>query len=241
MMPNEFRVAQVSLLRPGNPQPSTTTQYSYTESMAETHLSGLKLEEAARRSGFLRIAGLDEVGRGPLFGPVVAAAVILPKGCRLQGLTDSKQLTEKQRNNLEPRIRRKAIAWAIAAVDAETIDRINIRQASLLAMRLAVQQLVQAPDYLLIDGLDTIDWPCAQQPVIHGDAISLSIAAASVLAKVHRDRLLVELDLQFPGYGLASHKGYCSPQHIEALARLGPTPLHRKSFHPVSQAFLQFD
>jgi ribonuclease HII len=104
MMPNEFRVAQVSLLRPGNPQPSTTTrQYSYTESMAETHLSGLKLEEAARRSGFLRIAGLDEVGRGPLFGPVVAAAVILPKGCRLQGLTDSKQLSEKQRNSSTPR------------------------------------------------------------------------------------------------------------------------------------------
>ncbi len=108
-------------------------------------------------------------------------------------------------------------------------------------MRLAVQQLAQTPDYLLIDGRDTIDWPCPQQPVIHGDAISLSIAAASVLAKVHRDRLLVELDRQFPGYGLASHKGYCSPQHIDALARLGPTPLHRKSFHPVSQTLLQFD
>ncbi len=209
--------------------------------MTETHVCGLKLEEAARRSGALLIAGLDEVGRGPLFGPVVAAAVIFPKGCRLQGLTDSKKLSEKQRNKLDPRIRRKAIAWAIAAVDAETIDRINIRQASLLAMRLAVQQLALTPDYLLIDGRDTIDWPCPQQPVIHGDAISLSIAAASVLAKVHRDRLLVELDRQFPGYGLASHKGYCSPQHIEALARLGPTPLHRKSFNPVAQAFFQFD
>jgi ribonuclease HII len=209
--------------------------------MPRTTLCGLTLEEAAHRRGALRIAGLDEVGRGPLFGPVVAAAVILPKGCRLPGLNDSKKLTEKQRNQLDPEIRQNAIAWAIAAVDAETIDRINIRQASLLAMRLAVQQLALTPDYLLIDGRDTIDWPCPQQAVIHGDALSLSIAAASVLAKVHRDRLLVELDLQFPGYGLASHKGYCSPQHIEALGRLGPTPLHRKSFHPVSQTILQFD
>jgi ribonuclease HII len=209
--------------------------------MAGTQLCGLTLEKVARRSGALLIAGLDEVGRGPLFGPVVAAAVILPKGFRLQGLTDSKKLSEKQRNQLEPEIRLNAVAWTIAAVDAETIDRINIRQASLLAMRLAVQQLALTPDYLLIDGRDTIDWPCPQQPVIHGDAISLSIAAASVLAKVHRDRLLVELDLQFPGYGLAQHKGYCSPQHIEALARLGPTPLHRKSFHPVAQTILQFE
>jgi ribonuclease HII len=225
--------------------PESTTlqppQSSYTESMAGAHVCGFTLEQAARRSGFLRIAGLDEVGRGPLFGPVVAAAVILPKGCRLPGLTDSKKLSEKQRNQLDPEIRLNAIAWAIAAVDAETIDRINIRQASLLAMRLAVQQLVLTPDYLLIDGRDTIDWPCPQQPVIHGDAISLSIAAASVLAKVHRDSLLVELDRQFPGYGLASHKGYCSPQHMEALARLGPTPLHRRSYSPVAQAQLPFD
>jgi ribonuclease HII len=108
-------------------------------------------------------------------------------------------------------------------------------------MRLAVQQLALSPDFLLIDGRDTIEWNCPQQAVIHGDAISLSIAAASVLAKVHRDRLLVDFDRQFPGYGLAQHKGYCSPQHLAALARLGPTPLHRKSFHPVSQTLLQFD
>jgi ribonuclease HII len=209
--------------------------------MAGTTLCGFALEEAARLRGALRIAGLDEVGRGPLFGPVVAAAVILPTGCRLQGLTDSKKLSEKQRNRLDPEIRLNAVAWAIAAVDAETIDRINIRQASLLAMRLAVQQLALSPDFLLIDGRDTIEWNCPQQAVIHGDAISLSIAAASVLAKVHRDRLLVDFDRQFPGYGLAQHKGYCSPQHLAALARLGPTPLHRKSFHPVSQTLLQFD
>jgi ribonuclease HII len=209
--------------------------------MVQSPVCGFALEEAARKHGALRIAGLDEVGRGPLFGPVVAAAVILPKGCRLQGLTDSKKLTEKKRNQFDLEIRADAIAWAIAAVDAATIDRINIRQASLLAMRRAVQQLALSPDFLLIDGRDTIDWPCPQQAVIHGDAISLSIAAASVLAKVHRDRLLVELDRQFPGYGLASHKGYCSPQHIAALARLGPTPLHRKSFHPVAQSLLPYD
>jgi ribonuclease HII len=209
--------------------------------MHKAPVCGFALEDAARRRGALRIAGLDEVGRGPLFGPVVAAAVILPMGCRLDGLTDSKQLSEKQRNRLDPEIRLNAVAWAIAAVDAETIDRINIRQASLLAMRLAVQQLALSPDFLLIDGRDTIDWPCPQQAVIEGDARSLSIAAASVLAKVHRDRLLVELDRQFPGYGLASHKGYCCPQHLAALARLGPTPLHRKSFHPVAQSVLQFE
>ncbi|MGA2170392.1 MAG: ribonuclease HII [Terracidiphilus sp.] len=208
--------------------------------MAKPPVCGFTLEEAARKRGALRIAGLDEVGRGPLFGPVVAAAVILAHRCYLHGLTDSKKLTEKQRDEFEPQIRSNAVAWAIASVDAETIDRINILQASLLAMRLAVQQLALSPDFLLIDGRDTIDWDCPQQAVIRGDATSLSIAAASVLAKVHRDRLLVEFDRQFPGYGLASHKGYCCPEHLAALARLGPTPLHRKSFHPVAQTALQF-
>ena len=211
--------------------------------MVKAPVCGWKLENAARRSGALRIAGLDEVGRGPMFGPVVAAAVIFAKPCRLQGLTDSKQLTEKQREEFDAVIRASAFAWSVAAVDVETIDRINIRRASLLAMRLAVEQLAVAPDYLLpdyllIDGRDTIDWPCPQQAVVHGDATSLSIAAASVLAKVHRDRLLVELDAVYPGYGLARHKGYCSPQHLEALARLGPTPLHRKSYAPVAQRLL---
>jgi ribonuclease HII len=208
--------------------------------MARQPVCGWTLENAARKRGALRIAGIDEVGRGPLFGPVVAAAVILHKGCRLEDLNDSKKLSEKRRKELEPEVRANAIAWAIAVVDAETIDRINIRQASLLAMRLAVEQLALSPDFLLIDGRDTIDWPCSQQAVIQGDATSFSIAAASVLAKVHRDRLLVELDRQFPGYGLAQHKGYCSPEHVAALARLGPTPLHRKSFQPVAQTALQF-
>src|ERR1035438_5654013 len=162
--------------------------------MALIPVCGWTLEEAARKRGALRIAGLDEVGRGPLFGPVVAAAVILPRGCRLQDLTDSKKLSGKKRNELDVEIRANAVAWAIAAIDAETIDRINIRRASLLAMRCAVEQLALSPDYLLIDGCDTIDWNCPQEAVIQGDATSFSIAAASVLAKVHRDRLLVELD-----------------------------------------------
>ena len=208
--------------------------------MARTPVCGWTLENAARRAGALHIAGLDEVGRGPMFGPVVAAAVVLPKGCRLQGLNDSKQLTEKQREEFDAVIRVKAIAWAIAAVDVETIDRINIRRASLLAMRMAVEQLAVVPDYLLVDGRDCIDWPCTQQAVVKGDATSLSIAAASVLAKVYRDRLLVELDAVYPGYGLARHKGYCSQEHLEALARLGPTPLHRKSYQPVAQRMLAF-
>ncbi len=209
--------------------------------MAKTPVCGWTLEETARRQGALRIAGLDEVGRGPLFGPVVAAAVILPRGCALAGLDDSKKLTEKKRAELDREIRANAVAWAIAAIDAETIDRINIRQASLLAMRRAVEQLALSPDFLLIDGKDTIDWDCPQRAVIQGDATSFSIAAASVLAKVHRDRLLVELDREFPGYGLAQHKGYPCPAHKEALARLGPTPMHRKSYQPVAQTLLQFE
>src|SRR5580658_7794918 len=229
---------------PGSQEQSASPQVahsSYTEAMAQSPPCSFALEEAARRRGARRIAGIDEVGRGPLFGPVVAAAIILAPGFRLKGLTDSKKLTEKKRVEFDREIRLNAVAWAIASVDVETIDRINIRQASLLAMRLAVQQLALGPDFLLIDGRDTIDWPCPQQPVIQGDATSLSIAAASVLAKVHRDRLLVELDGQFPGYGLASHKGYCCPAHSEALRRLGPTPLHRKSYQPVAQRMLIFD
>ncbi len=208
--------------------------------MANAPICGWKLETAARKLGASRIAGLDEVGRGPMFGPVVAAAVILPKGFSLPGLTDSKRLSEKRRNQFDDIIRVEAEAWAIAAVDVETIDCINIRNASLLAMRLAVEQITPAPDYLLIDGIDAIDWPCPQQPVVKGDSTSLSIAAASVLAKVHRDRMLVEFDAVYPGYGLARHKGYCSPEHMEALARLGPTPQHRKSYQPVTQRILEF-
>ena len=176
-----------------------------------------------------------------MFGPVVAAAAVLPLGCRLTGLNDSKQLCENMRNELDVVIRAKALAFSIVAIDVETIDRINIRKASLLAMRTAVEQLAVQPDYLLIDGCDMIEWACPQESVIHGDATSYSIAAASVLAKVYRDRLLVELDAVYPGYGLAKHKGYCSREHLAALDRLGPTPLHRRNWSPVIQTMLEFE
>jgi ribonuclease HII len=208
--------------------------------MPEETVCGWTLEEAARARGALRIAGVDEVGRGPLFGPVVAAAVILHKGCVIPGLDDSKKLNHKKRLQLEPEIKANAVAWAIAEVDAETIDRINILEATLLAMRRAVEQLALSPDLLLIDGRNTIDWPCPQQAVIKGDGTSFSIAAASVLAKVYRDRLMVDLDKVYPGYGIARHKGYGCPEHLAALARLGPTPLHRQSFNGVGQSFLPF-
>lgn len=209
-------------------------------SMAQVSTCGWQHERAARKQGARVIAGLDEVGRGPLFGPVVAAAVILPADCELKGLNDSKKLTHARREELDEQIQACAIAWAIAAVDVETIDRINIRRASLLAMRQAVERLKCVPDFLLIDGRDSIDWPCKQQAVIKGDATSITIAAASVLAKVYRDRMIVELDHKYPGYGLAKHKGYGTAFHLAALEKLGPTPLHRRSFSPVSQTELEF-
>ena len=204
--------------------------------MGASFACGWDFEEQARQCGAQCIAGIDEVGRGPLFGPVVAAAVILPQRCHLVGLDDSKKLREKDRERLSAEICSVALAWAIAAVDAATIDRINIRQASLLAMRNAVVQLTPSPDFLLIDGRDTIAWAGQQHAIVKGDAKSFSIAAASVLAKVHRDQLLIRLDQEYPGYGLARHKGYPCPAHIAALQRLGPTPLHRKSFRPVALA-----
>lgn len=198
-------------------------------------------EQALRYHGFRVIAGVDEVGRGALFGPVVAAAVILPPRSNTtaalarMGLKDSKQLDRKTREKLDRRIRKCALAYAVAEVDAETIDRINIYQASRLAMRLAVERLALAPDHLIIDAL-RIDHPCAQTKLYYGDALCLSIAAASVVAKVHRDALLRDLHTQFPLYGLASHKGYATPEHRKALKEHGPCALHRRSFAPVTAA-----
>jgi ribonuclease HII len=195
-------------------------------------------EQALRYHGFERIAGVDEVGRGALFGPVVAAAVILPPRTATlarMGLKDSKQLTREEREALDVRIRRVALAVAVAEVSAAEIDRLNIYQASRLAMRLAVEQLPVAPDHLLIDAM-VIDHPCAQTRLFYGDALSLSIAAASVVAKVHRDALLRRLDADYPHYGLAAHKGYATPQHRKALTEHGPCALHRRSFAPVLAA-----
>jgi ribonuclease HII len=195
-------------------------------------------EQALRYHGFRTIAGVDEVGRGALFGPVVAAAVILPEKVGVlarMGLKDSKQLDHKSREKLDRKIRKMALAIGIVAIDAETIDRINIYQASRLAMRLAVEQLTVTPDHLIIDAL-RIDYPCAQTKLYYGDALCLSIAAASVVAKVYRDALCREFDKQFPQYGLASHKGYATPEHRKALKEHGPSPLHRRSFAPVLAA-----
>ncbi len=195
-------------------------------------------EQALRYRGYQCIAGVDEVGRGALFGPVVAAAVILPKttlGLQRAGLKDSKQLTRADRERLDRRVRSRALAYAVAEVPASEIDEINIYQATRRAMVQAVTGLGIEPDHLLIDAL-RLDHPCAQTRLFYGDALSLSIAAASVVAKVYRDARMRELDAVHPGYGLASHKGYATPEHRRALKELGPTPLHRQSFAPVRLA-----
>lgn len=194
-----------------------------------------RYEKEAWQSGAQLVAGVDEVGRGCLFGPVVAAAVILDPNYRIRGLRDSKLLPEKKRDELSARIKDHCLAWSIAAVDAARIDQINIYQASKLAMLEAVSCLATKPDFLLIDAM-VLDYPFAQKKIIHGDALSASIAAASIIAKVHRDALVREWDPIYPAYGLASNKGYGSRKHITALRDIGPSPLHRQSFAPVWNA-----
>jgi ribonuclease HII len=190
------------------------------------------LEQELRARGFAAVAGVDEVGRGALFGPVVAAAVILSPDHPIRGLNDSKLLRPERRAVLAERIREQAVAFSIAAVDAATIDYVNIYQASRMAMQRAVKRLVPAPDFLLVDALP-LDLPVPQRALIHGDARCHAIAAASILAKVWRDELMEVWDAVFPQYGLSSHKGYSTPEHYRALERYGPTPLHRLSFDPV--------
>ena len=193
-----------------------------------------RFEKAAFECGARLVAGVDEVGRGALFGCVVAGACILDPADRIRGLRDSKLLDAETRERLAERIRRRAIAWAVAEVDVGRIDQLNIYHASLLAMKLAVERLVPQPDYLLVDAA-VLDCPCAQRKIIHGDALSASIAAASILAKVHRDAIVREWDAVYPQYGLASNKGYSTPHHKQALRDFGPTPMHRQSFAPVYQ------
>lgn len=195
----------------------------------------LKYEKQAWEAGARLIAGVDEVGRGSLFGPVVAGAVILDPSYRIRGLRDSKLLPAERREILAERIKEHAICWSVAAIDAARIDQINIYQASRVAMRDAVMQLLPLPDHLLIDAVK-IDCEITQRPIIHGDALSASIAAASILAKVARDKMVSEWDAVFPMYGLASHKGYSTPRHLAALREHGPSPLHRRSFAPVWNA-----
>ena len=180
------------------------------------------------------MAGVDEVGRGCLFGPVCAGAVLLPAAHGIRGLHDSKELDAATRDELNLKIRAKAIAFAVAQASVEEIERLNIYQASRLAMARAVAALQPAADYLLIDAM-RLDLAIPQRSIIRGDAVCHSIAAASIIAKVHRDALLVAWDCEYPGFGLARNKGYGTPEHLAALARCGPTPLHRRTFEPVRQ------
>ena len=179
------------------------------------------------------LCGVDEVGRGPLAGPVVAAAVVLDPGRPIEGLADSKKLTPARRESLYLEITEKALAWALGRAEVAEIDRINILQASLLAMRRAVLALPLGADHALVDGNRLPDLPCSAEAIVGGDAIEPCISAASIVAKVSRDREMVELDARYPGYGLARHKGYPTRQHLEALRMLGVTEIHRRSFAPV--------
>jgi len=198
-------------------------------------LTTLHFEQQLAARGYRAVAGVDEAGRGPLAGPVVAAAVILPETFDLPGLTDSKQLSASARATLFPRIRHQARAVGVGIIDATEIDRINILQATLRAMALAIGRLKVAADALLIDGITPVPLPLYQQTLKKGDSRSLSIAAASVIAKVVRDRMMEGYERRYPGYGLGGHKGYGSAAHRQAIADLGPSPIHRCSFRGVRE------
>jgi len=198
-------------------------------------LKALVRPDLSRELAFLNgpICGVDEAGRGPWAGPVSAGAVILDPARIPMGLNDSKVLTERARMALEPEIKSKALAWGVGFASVEEIDRLNILQATGLAMRRAVEALTITPAHALVDGNYRFVLPCPVTPVVGGDGKSLSIAAASILAKVARDRLMVEMDARYPGYGFARHKGYHAAAHVEALARLGPSLIHRRSWAPI--------
>jgi len=190
-------------------------------------------EEQARKTGYQYIAGIDEAGRGPLAGPVVAAAVILPDDFFLAGVNDSKKVSASKREQLIDNIKKEARSWAVAAVFPPYLDSINILNATREAMKLAIAQLNPVPDYLLIDALRLEDITIKQNPIIKGDSLSISIACASILAKVERDRIMQAFDRIYPGYGFATHKGYATRAHLEALAAKGVCGIHRESFEPV--------
>lgn len=192
------------------------------------HMS--KYEFEAHELGYERVAGVDEVGRGPLAGPVVTASVILPKGLLLEGVNDSKKLSEKKREQLFEEIKEKAISYGIGMVSEKVIDEINILNATKKAMEMAIASLNPSADYLLIDAVKLESVPLPQKPIIKGDALSISIAAASIIAKVTRDRLMEEMDLKYPQYGFAKNKGYGTQEHIEAIKKYGICPIHRISF-----------
>ena len=192
-----------------------------------------RIDGELRRRGYVRVAGVDEAGRGPLAGPVVAAAVILPQGCLLPSLDDSKKVEPEVRELLDREIRSRAVAVGVGVVSAARIDRDNILASSLEAMRLAVERLSPSPDALVVDAVRVPGARVPQVPVIRGDALSASVAAASIVAKAHRDRLCEGLALRYPVYGFERHKGYGTPEHWEALRRFGPCPEHRLSYRGV--------
>jgi ribonuclease HII len=197
-------------------------------------------EKAARNKGYSHIAGIDEVGRGPLAGPVVAAAVILPPKIKrapwLDDIRDSKLLSASQRERLYDRIKEIAVSYGVGMISSQTIDIQGIAKATRMAMKQATEQLSPKPDFLLIDYVKLPEVALPQKGVVEGDSVCFSIACASIIAKVTRDRLMVELDTVYPGYGLANHKGYGTKEHIDCLRRLGPCPIHRRSFQPVKDA-----
>lgn len=197
-----------------------------------------EFEQEARRCGYRRIAGIDEAGRGPLAGPVVAAAVILPVHVRLVGVDDSKQLSEAERERLYPAILEKAVGVGIGVADAGEIDALNILEATRLAMRRAIENVAPSPDYLLTDAVILPEVRIPLRPIIKGDALSLSIAAASIIAKVTRDRLMAAYHERFPQYNFFSHKGYGTAEHLQMLAQFGPCSIHRRTFAPVREAIL---
>jgi len=192
-----------------------------------------EFEHDTQRNGYQYIAGIDEAGRGPLAGPVVSAAVILPPGFACQGVTDSKKLSEKRRETLFPLIMAQALAVGIGVADHREIDRINILAASLLSMKRAVQNLAVGPDFLLVDGKFTIDMDLPQQAIVKGDSRSISIAAASIIAKVTRDRYMAKLHQTYPLYNFIQHKGYPTKAHKQAIIEHGPCPFHRTTFNGV--------
>jgi ribonuclease HII len=196
----------------------------------------LKYESELWEQGFAFIAGVDEAGIGPMAGPVVAGAAVLPRDYRLRELDDSKKLDEATRRDLAERIKADAVAWAMGFANVEEIDELNIYRAGLLAMRRAVEGLETKPDFILVDARTIPECAPPQRGVIRGDSLSASIAAASIIAKTARDAMMIELDRRYPGYGLAAHKGYATPQHFEALRKLGASPIHRRSFRPVREA-----
>ncbi|MCK8825643.1 ribonuclease HII [Fuchsiella alkaliacetigena] len=200
-----------------------------------------RYEKELRKQGYSLIGGIDEAGRGPLAGPVVAAVVILPPEIYIQGLNDSKQLSEAKREKLFAVIQKQAIDLGVGIVEAGEIDKINIRQANYRAMRQAIDSLTESPDYLLVDGEEIPGIEIEQQKVVDGDQLSISIAAASIIAKVTRDRILVEYDQQYPEYGFKKHKGYGTEEHVAALEEVGPCAIHRYSFSKVKEAALSED